>query len=784
MLPYINVSTLPEDSTESMLFQAWSDLGLCQGHEAYTQSVDHIAAHTSPAVQEHVERPAFDTISFSDLRDCNSTSGITLSDIEVIQTFESSDSHKFGPLMQGEKPVERSGLSHLSDASPTTLSGIEGRPQTAENLSTSLTQRTVNDTRILSNFRSHSIQSEGYLLHSPALPMDFTPITPRLEGPKVLVEDYDCNQNYLGSHSRATESTIPAGIYSMAKNRFTEERTDIEIRISIGTRSSQASALSITSLNRRLSSKYSKSDLEDILTVMNRLTITRSSASFSSSTRTSTISSKKSSRSFQRQSEISNMLSVRAEEPILPNNINPPIILPGIFHRFCMAQMNQGLLQPCCPDGLCEHACPNARRFFVSQPGPGKVLYRRIISRGINDTDQFGNTILHVAASLRLRVPYILKLIDQKASINATNVAGQTFLHLLYVPNEAEDLCTLLEILSISGFNFYQQDQHGQTSLHCLTRAWLPFQYLTKVIRKAYSLGIVTKNSRDNRGFTLMEQMNLLKLGFKGVANMSFNLPRSSVSTLTASLDVHPNSRDFWAYTTFDFNQGHMSHEKLKIIETVDDRQRYYHADLLRTIVKAGNMSQFEDDRGRNGLHCLAEVMIDMPQANSPTSATQTSKEEVSGIRTKREEYLEGLLAAGVNPNNYDEEGNTPLMAFITHVRAGEGDAVTTRILNKLFTAKADIHRRNRNGETALHLAVKLGRRAATKFLLAKGANVHARNMKGQGIIEVGTQACEKCRHNDMLYGQIMLCMCLATSLGAVSSPTILQEWASWPGRS
>jgi hypothetical protein len=380
---------------------------------------------------------------------------------------------------------------------------------------------------------------------------------------------------------------------------------------------------------------------------------------------------------------------------------------------------------------------------------------------------------------LRLRVPYIIKLIDQKANINARNVAGETFLHLLYVPDDADDLCTLLEMLSISGFNFYQQDRHGQTSLHCLTRSWLPEQYLVKVIIKAYSLGIVTENSRDNRGFTLMERMNLLKLGlFNRGANMQFNLPRS-----VAGLYVHPNSRDF-AYATFNSHQGHLSHEKLKIIETMDDRRRYYHADLLRTIVNAGNMSRFEDDRGHNGLHCLAEVMVDMPQANSLASVAQASKDEVSGIRTKREEYLEGLLAARVDPNHYDEEGNTPLMAFIKHVRAGEDDATTTRILNKLFTAKADIHRRDRNGETAHHLAAKLGRRAATKFLLAKGANVHARNKKGEGIIEVGTQASDKCRHDDMLYGQIMLCMCLATSLGAVSSLTILQEWASRPRRS
>ncbi len=41
------------------------------------------------------------------------------------------------------------------------------------------------------------------------------------------------------------------------------------------------------------------------------------------------------------------------------------------------------------------------------------------------------------------------------------------------------------------------------------------------------------------------------------------------------------------------------------------DLQQYeYHADLLRTIPKAVDLSWFEDSDGLNGLHCLAEVSL------------------------------------------------------------------------------------------------------------------------------------------------------------------------------
>jgi hypothetical protein len=132
-----------------------------------------------------------------------------------------------------------------------------------------------------------------------------------------------------------------------------------------------------------------------------------------------------------------------------------------------------------------------------------------------------------------------------------------------------------------------------------------------------------------------------------------------------------------------------------------------------------------------------------------------------------------------VDPNNYDNEGNTPLMAFIIHRRAAENDDCTTRILSYLLEAGSDIRRRNRRGETALHMAVKLRRRAATKVLLTSGASIHARTSSGLGVFELGQKHSIESKHDENLYAQIILCMSLAASFGAVSGPTILDEWAS-----
>jgi hypothetical protein len=140
---------------------------------------------------------------------------------------------------------------------------------------------------------------------------------------------------------------------------------------------------------------------------------------------------------------------------------------------------------------------------------------------------------------------------------------------------------------------------------------------------------------------------------------------------------------------------------------------------------------------------------------------------------------VKALLAAGVDPNNYDNNGNTPLMAFVSNDRATESDDSITRILTLILEAGSDINRRNRQGETALHIAVELGRRTATGVLLAAGANVHARTRSGVGVLELGQRQCLKNKEDENLFGQIMVCMSLAASFEAASEPTILDEWGS-----
>lgn len=76
---------------------------------------------------------------------------------------------------------------------------------------------------------------------------------------------------------------------------------------------------------------------------------------------------------------------------------------------------------------------------------------------------------------------------------------------------------------------------------------------------------------------------------------------------------------------------------------------------------------------------------------------------------------VENFLALGVDPNEAEPDGTTPLM------RAVHGEEL--EIAQLLIDAGADVERANSYGVTPLYIAARAGDEAATRMLLAAGAD-------------------------------------------------------------
>jgi hypothetical protein len=186
----------------------------------------------------------------------------------------------------------------------------------------------------------------------------------------------------------------------------------------------------------------------------------------------------------------------------------------------------------------------------------------------------------------------------------------------------------------------------------------------------------------------------------------------------------------------------------------------------------------------RNGLQCLAEASLSLGDENKISRASHKRKRDQSDPDPSttrlafRYELVQKMITVGVGVNNYDKKGNTVLMAFVIHLQDGEDDKTLTQILQHIISNGANVHWRNRESETALHIAVRSGRKVATRVLLMNSASVHARTAEGKGILPLGEVHYLRARQDPPLYASIMARMALCIRYGAVARPTSVQEWS------
>jgi ankyrin repeat protein len=94
---------------------------------------------------------------------------------------------------------------------------------------------------------------------------------------------------------------------------------------------------------------------------------------------------------------------------------------------------------------------------------------------------------------------------------------------------------------------------------------------------------------------------------------------------------------------------------------------------------------------------------------------------------------VENFLALGVDPNEPEFDGTTPLMRAVGNERAD--------LAQLLVDANADVNKANYYGVTALYLAAREGDPALTRMLLAAGANANVTLPAGETVLMTAAKA-------------------------------------------
>ncbi|KAK7920830.1 hypothetical protein PG985_008852 [Apiospora marii] len=328
-------------------------------------------------------------------------------------------------------------------------------------------------------------------------------------------------------------------------------------------------------------------------------------------------------------------------------------------------------------------------------------------------SDPYGNTRFHQLAAAEWCETRLVGFVQEashdpryRATLAATNTAGQTLLHALHsnwFGNEIE-LNKLITALRQVQFDFYMTDVYGRSFFHILRQHKLGSERM-RSITQPFDLN--TLNRRDAFGIRPM------------IVRAS---TVTSLQETPARLTIPPT----------DATQAKVAQEA-------------HFLKIINQILVSNNKHTVEDPQGRNGLHCLAEVKLGVGAAQGQVPPNRSAKRKIDSNDepdnvvyplSKRGEFLETLLAAKTDVNHYSNNGDTVLMAFIIHTQDDNEHDDLKLIIKRLIDAGAKLEARNRNGETALQVAARLGRKFIVKVLLEHGANIHVRNHERVSILE------------------------------------------------
>lgn len=369
--------------------------------------------------------------------------------------------------------------------------------------------------------------------------------------------------------------------------------------------------------------------------------------------------------------------------------------------------------------------------------------------------DYYDFTPLHCAACVpgQKNFAAIRRMIRNGAATDISNTSRQSFLHLLCLGgfhhhDDMNEFINLLKDLRQNEFNFKSKDHNGRTALHNLFRYSAEHVYSLEVLRPIFS---ITKP-------------DLLALDSFGCSILQY------IETYCQNKDIFES-----IYTDFVDSRGWPSP---KVADSNQTRPRERKPRLLR-IFSSTNVTNFETSMMTYEL--TAAVAL-----NAQSIMKELDTWNFLGNRSKHMKEI-------------DIDGNTLLSALVKTWKTSvlhDGLPDIATIVHEMIKAGANIHARDRKGDTVLAIAASQGMRQVVIVLLNPNpenvilrsnhcANVNCRNNSGISVLNQACKALRKAKYDEdeKAYAAIMSCCTLLIDAGAQMEPTEQDEWMSKRGK-
>ena len=301
-----------------------------------------------------------------------------------------------------------------------------------------------------------------------------------------------------------------------------------------------------------------------------------------------------------------------------------------------------------------------------------------------------------------------------------------------------------------------------------------------------------TLNSPDNLGNTPLHYaavgwatqptslIQLLVLGMKGHLRNVLGQTFLHVLLSHVSFADLPSICDLLRYlraTAFDFTTRdfHGRTAVLHLFATATEISELHLPFLQNVLHITGYDIATVDSRGNSLTHHLSHL-VTLPEGPTRLEIVAALTSNLISSRSSQSEFCETitqkysenwpgwvLWVSECHQSTWvDALGDSPILALLKCWEHSEDDErEIPTLVKKLVSLGADIHMRDRKGDTALSVAVTRGLRPAVSTLMKLGASQYSRRYDGKTVMDNGVA--ELCRAkrdgNDKLYAMILSCI-------------------------
>ncbi|MFT3827864.1 MAG: ankyrin repeat domain-containing protein [Chitinophagaceae bacterium] len=334
------------------------------------------------------------------------------------------------------------------------------------------------------------------------------------------------------------------------------------------------------------------------------------------------------------------------------------------------------------------------------QNKPGVEAVKAEVAKGNDPAQLNGSAFDPVVLAINSGAPNetIIYLLDQKGN-QPNKITHDSRTYLFWAANRGNT--EVMEYLFSKGAKVNVQDSHGMSVINFAAAAG---QQNTKV----YDLCI--KNGADLKTDLNHDGANALLLAIS-------NDPELKLTSYFESKGLDIKSKDAAGNTAFDYAARSGNIPVMKAL-------------LAKGVKYSDNAMILASQGGRRGSNSPEVFQYLESIGIKPTVTAKNGDNVLHSIarRAGQIELIKYFLGKGVNPNQANEDGNTPFM----YAAASNRDTATITLLT---ASVKDINQANKSGMTALAFAVRGNSPEIVEYLLSKGANANTVDTKGNNLV-------------------------------------------------